>query len=312
MNPIYNSKEQRLRSALRIPFFIVLFVILMSIGNSIPLMGFQYLISLGVLFGFFWFSFRFLDNRRNIDEAGLNLNPLWWKEFGLGTGIGALVMTLIFLTEWSMEDLLIADFAWNRFSGQSWLIPTLGYLAMYLSVGFYEEFMARSYLIPNIKEGFTFGSVTPERAVIVAVLLSSSIFGLLHALNDNATILAIVNIVGAGVMLAVPYVFTGRLALSVGLHFSWNFFQGAVYGFRVSGTEPLRPLIDIQQGGNPLWTGGGFGPEGGIIGILGIILSLILILFYIRKKEGVLDLHHCFQRTYLQNQQSLTKADELA
>lgn len=312
MNPVFNHEERRLRAGLRIPIFMILFIILMSIGNSIPLMGFQYMISLILLAGFFWISFRFMDNRERIDEAGLQLDRNWWMEFGLGSLIAFLAMTLIFLTELLSGDLEVSGFAWESISAQFWLIPVAAYLIQHLAVGFYEEFMARSYLITNLKEGFTVLNISPEQATGIAILISSSIFGFLHAGNPNSTTMAVLNIVAAGFMLAVPYVLTGRLALSVGIHFAWNFSQGGIYGFRVSGTEPLHPVIDIQQGGNPIWTGGGFGPEGGLIGLLAIILILISCLYYIRRKEGKLALAQWYRQSFTQNQHTLTNSDELA
>lgn len=312
MNPVYNSEESRLRAGLRIPIFMILFIILMSIGNNIPLMGFQYMISLLLLGGFFWISFRFMDNRVSAKEAGLNFNPFWWKEFGIGSLIAFLTMTLIFLVELVFSDIEIAGYGWERMSAQFWLIPVLAYLVQHLAVGFYEEFMARSYLITNFKEGFTIFGISPEQATVIAMVISSSIFGILHAGNPNSTTMAVLNIVAAGLMLAIPYVLTGRLALSVGIHFAWNFSQGGIYGFRVSGTEPLHPIVDIQQGGNPIWTGGSFGPEGGLIGLAGIALIIVICLFYIKNKEGELELAPWFKGTFSQNQHSLTNTDELA
>ncbi|MEO1443025.1 MAG: hypothetical protein AAFV33_21670, partial [Chloroflexota bacterium] len=79
------------------------------------------------------------------------------------------------------------------------------------------------------------------------------------------------------------------LAIPVGLHISWNFAQGNIFGFPVSGTDAGATFIAIEQGGPQLWTGGAFGPEAGLIGLLTILAGMILTVLYIRAAYGTTD-----------------------
>jgi membrane protease YdiL (CAAX protease family) len=284
-NPFYNNEEQRLRSFFRILLFIFLFVLAVGVPAFIPVTALEYVLRGVLVLGIYFVVVRYVD-RRQWSFSGLKLSKQWWLECLAGAVIAAFVMGLIFLTEWFSGGLEITGFGWERNGSTFWLIPLLVFLVQMMSVGFYEEVMARGYLIPNITEGFTIGNITPQKAAIIAVILSSSLFGLMHAGNPNATLTAVLNIVLAGVMLAIPFVITGRLALPIGLHFGWNFFQGGIFGFRVSGMEFRNSLIQVQQGGPDWWTGGSFGPEAGFIGILGILLILGISLLYL-KYSGV-------------------------
>lgn len=88
--------------------------------------------------------------------------------------------------------------------------------------------------------------------------------GVAHAANPNATLTSTANVAVAGIMLGTGYVLTGRLGLSIGLHTTWNLFQANVFGFPVSGLEPVgATLLAVEQGGPEAWTGSDFGPEGG-------------------------------------------------
>lgn len=296
-NPFYNSEENRLRSLFRVLLFIFLFVFMMVVPSLIPSEALDYIMKSVLALGLFYIMFRYVD-RRSWVYSGLIIDRTWIEECIAGIVIAGGVMGLIFFTEWQTDGLEITGFSWDRSGETFWLIPLLVFFVKMASVGFYEEVMARGYLLPNITEGFTLGSITPQKAAIIAIVISSAIFGLGHAGNPNANITAVVNIVLAGVMLAVPFIITGRLAFSIGIHFSWNFFQGGIFGFRVSGTEVRNSLIQIQQGGPDWWTGGSFGPEAGLIGVLGILVILVLTVFYLKQTGVKLEYAELFSNAF--------------
>ena len=71
------------------------------------------------------------------------------------------------------------------------------------------------------------------------------------------------------------------------LHITWNFFQGAVYGFPVSGFGTFgATLLSTEQGGPTLWTGGTFGPEGGLLIPAVMLLGMSLVALWTRLRTG--------------------------
>src|SRR5262249_21704701 len=122
-------------------------------------------------------------------------------------------------------------------------------------------------------------------AIVLALGLSALAFGLSHLGNRNASAVTTSNIVLGGLAFGLPYVLTGELAMSLGLHFAWNFCQGTVYGFPVSDHAPAQPMLVLVQAGRAFGTGGQFGPEGGLLGVVAIFLSFIVGLLWIGWRQ---------------------------
>lgn len=226
---------------------------------------------------------RFLDRRRFAD-FGFHLGRGWWLDLAFGMALGAALMGCIFLAEWAAGWLTIAG-TLHAPDTQPFVPAILSALLGFVAVGFYEELFSRGYELRNLAEGLT-GRLLGERgAIVVAWLLSSSFFGLLHAGNPNATPVSTASLVGAGLFLGLGYVLTGELAIPIGLHIGWNFGQGNVFGFPVSGTQAGPTFIAIAQGGPELWTGGAFGPEAGLIGLAAILAGSAMIVLWVRARR---------------------------
>ena len=155
-------------------------------------------------------------------------------------------------------------------------------------LGIYEELVFRGYQLTNMAEGLNFRRLGPRGAIVLAVVLSSSLFGGFHVWNPSASAISTVNLaLWGGLLLGSSYVLSGRLALAMGLHIAWNFFEGNVFGFPVSGVETVgATFLSIEQSGPLLFTGGAFGPEAGVLTNAASVVGFLLILLWVRIRSG--------------------------
>jgi membrane protease YdiL (CAAX protease family) len=232
---------------------------------------------------------RLLD-RRPVSQLGIVPGPGYWGDLGFGLVMGALLMTVVFGAELWAGWVRIVGFRYSRSASESFAAASLYVALAFVAVAFYEELANRGYLLRTLAQGLAGRRLSPAAALLTASLLSSLLFGLGHAGNPHATFVSTFNIALTGVLLSLPYILTGRLAASIGMHATWNFFQGVVYGFPVSGLATPARLLVIEQGGPPLWTGADFGPEAGLVGLFACVLGTALIVWRERRRRGSLTL----------------------
>jgi len=202
----------------------------------------------------------------SIWSLGLKVRGKSMLSFVSGILLGFIMITAVFLTEISLGVIYIEL---NSKVKVSYLI--YGLLAS-LSVAFMEELVFRGYLFRNVALSLNENS---------AILVSSIVFGLMHVFNPNVNFLAIIVISIVGVLLAISYLKTQELYFPIGLHFAWNFFEGYIYGFPISGSK-VEGVLVINTKGSTWLTGGNFGPEGGLIGLI-VSLTTTLIAFFLYK-----------------------------
>jgi len=233
-----------------------------------------------------WLAGRLLD-RRLFADFGFHLDRDWWIDFTFGLALGAGLMLIIFLGELGAGWVTVTGTFVTRNPDAGFFSALLIPLVTFLAVGFYEELFSRGYHLHNLAEGLTWNIISPRGAIVIATLLSSAVFGVLHASNPNASLFSTLNIGFAGVLLAVGYLLTSELAIPIALHITWNFFQGNVFGFPVSGTDfRSATFITIDQGGPDLWTGGAFGPEAGLVGLGAMALGILLTVLWVHRRYG--------------------------
>jgi len=246
-------------------------------------------IYLAVGLGIAWLMAHFFD-KRPFADFGFHLDRHWWLDFGFGLALGAFILTGIFLSFWAA--------GWVSITGSMitndhlpFILAFLLKVIVYATIAINEELTFRGYQLKNLAEGFSGKRIGPRGAILLALLLSSALFGFSHLSNGNATAMSTINIVLIGFALALPYLLTGQLGLSIGLHLTWNLFEGTVYGFAVSGIAPTTHLVAIQQNGPDLWTGGAFGPEAGLICILWTLFGCLLTILWVKWLRKQARLH---------------------
>ena len=292
--PFWDSGERRLRLVLRLALTLLLFLLLTVAGGIFLVLAFRAsptdpgmtvfgsAVSLGATLGATTIAARWIS-RRPFGDYGFHFGRAWVVDLAFGLALGALLMTGIFLVERAAGWITVTEWFFTNHPTGSFVAGWGAPVILFLCVGIYEELLTRGFFLREVAEGIRFGRLDRRLAVLAAYLISSLVFGLLHADNPNATAVSTGNLIIAGIFLGLPYVLTGELALSIGLHITWNFFQGNVFGFPVSGLAVSNTtLAVIQQGGPELWTGGDFGPEAGIMGLLALALGSALIVLWMK------------------------------
>jgi uncharacterized protein len=233
-----------------------------------------------------WWAAVVLDHRPFADY-GLHLSKGWCLDFCFGLLLAAILWTALFLGTVSAGWVKVTGHFVTRKPEAGWLLAIASQGAILLLMAVREELQCRGYQLTNLAEGLRLKRVGRGFAIAMASLISSAVFGLMHAGNANATAMSTLNASLGGILLSLGYVLTGELAIPIGFHFSWNFLQGNVFGFTVSGDyQPWASFLVTERTGPPLWVGDRFGPESGLLANLAVLLGGLAIVLWVRLRQG--------------------------
>lgn len=170
----------------------------------------------------------------------------------------------------------IGTFELNELSLEP-ILFILGLFPFWLLQGGTEEVATRGWLLTRIA----------SRANLpLAIAISSSLFGFLHLGNAGVTFLSVLNIILDGFLAGLLFIYTDSIWLVVAQHGTWNYVQGNLLGFQVSGTGADASIFSFTMGSGPDWlTGGEFGAEGSIITTLVLLVSLVVVYLLGERKE---------------------------
>jgi membrane protease YdiL (CAAX protease family) len=149
------------------------------------------------------------------------------------------------------------------------------YLLMFIVVALNEEILMRGYVLINLMDSMN---------KYIALVVSSLLFSAMHLMNPNVSLVSVINLFLAGILLGIYFIHKGNLWCPIGMHLTWNFFQGPIFGFEVSG-EITNSLIVQEITGPELLTGGKFGFEGSLLATVAIIVLTIVIHLKHKKVE---------------------------
>lgn len=191
------------------------------------------------------------------------------KDLLAGLGVAVLLYAVGFGTSLLMGTVEIASVEW---------VPRdlLGTLLFFLLVAVTEEVMLRGFVLGRM--------LSAGMNRFVALFLSSALFSAMHLFNPNFALLPFVNILLAGCLLGASFLYTRNLCFPVVLHWFWNWLQGPVLGYEVSGMDSGETLLTLRLTGSDLLTGGSFGFEGSLLCTVLLVVGTLAIVGYYERR----------------------------
>lgn len=190
--------------------------------------------------------------------------PLWtigleragaWRNYLRGLGVG----TLMFMAAIGLSALfgyIGLEQSQPQQQGPAVVGGVLLVFFGWLVQGAGEEAITRGWLLPVIGARYK---------PLWGVIISSLIFATFHLLNPNLNPIAILNLALFGLFTALYALYERGLWGVCAIHSAWNWAQGNLFGFEVSGGPTAGgALFNLMETGPDLITGGAFGPEGGL------------------------------------------------
>ena len=203
------------------------------------------------------------------------IDKLSWRELGLGraaaspavlvkgVALGGLTIggaSLLLLATHMLRIDPTAPGSWWGEAGRSTIFL--------LPAAFFEEFFIRGYVFATLRRAAGWR---------LALIVTSVVFGLLHAANPGADSESILAVIVAGFFLGAILLATRSLYAAGAAHFAWNWVMSGALHIAVSGVPSRDPDYRVVDSGPDWLTGGPWGPEGG----LAAVAAMFIVLFYL-------------------------------
>ncbi len=250
--------------------------IMMAISGNIDLNGVEETVSFYMLFATVFVSiivilYVLLVERRRLKSMGLGRKNLL-KDYFIGYIVGVSLFSICILIL-----VLSGNMKYNGMNSLRTVLPmTVAFFIGFLLQGSEEEIIFRGYLMP---------SLAARHNIIIAIIINSCLFGAAHLMNSHVTFLSIFNIILFGLFASIYALKFNSIWGVCAIHSAWNFVQGNIFGLQVSGMDKMVTIWRFEATGKDILTGGAFGPEGGIVVTIVLIIA-IFVLFKINLKRN--------------------------
>lgn len=197
--------------------------------------------------------------RARIEDIGLGWNRASQRNLSLGVLGGLIGGVLVTLPA------VLFRMAWFAPvpSGGNWRsVIFVAVVLLFGAVG--EEIMFR---------GYAFQVLLTETGIFATILPVSLIFSLMHGLNPGINPLGFFNTFLWGALLGFSFLRSGDLWLPIGLHYGWNLAL-PLMGANLSGIfeAGIGVPYTLKWNAGWLWSGGGYGPEGGVLTTIVVLM----------------------------------------
>lgn len=184
-------------------------------------------------------------------DVGARWNRTSLRNLGLGAAVGSLAAFAGVLM-----PILAGAGTWRPDPMFPASAPGVALVTLsFVGVAFGEELYFRGYALQ---------SLIPRFGAAPAVAGLGLLFGLAHTVNAGATRLSTVNTILWGIVLGVALLRSRDLHFPIGIHFAWNWMLPLI-GLPVSGFTMGTTGWRVEWRIDPLWSGGAYGPEGGLM-----------------------------------------------
>ena len=215
-----------------------------------------------------------VGQQRPLRDLGLSFDVSAAWEFVAGTAIGGAIALCVLGIQWGAgwvrieEQAIGAAIAGDSVAATTLSLGVVPALMRLLLGAAGEELLFRGYGLQQLIR-----AMNPA----VAIVVTSALFGLLHAGNPNASNVGLLNTALFGCLFGLLLVRRRSLWSPFGAHFGWNFTLVAI-GASLSGIRIRVVDFRLVPMGPPLWTGGDYGPEASLLVTIAVAVAIVGVL----------------------------------